>query len=71
MYLYIVHMYNLAEISTKNAKVEIKKWNIPLKKVTDIQIQKNDKDNKNTKMTLYIQKENMIKYAIHCTNYRT
>ena len=25
MYLYIVHLYNLAEISTKNAKVEMEK----------------------------------------------
>ena len=25
MYLYIVHVYNLAEIPTKNAKVEIEK----------------------------------------------
>ena len=32
---------------------------------------KNHKDNKHAKIMSYIQKENMMKYAIHFTNCRT
>ena len=39
--------------------------------MTNKQIQKNDKDNKQANITSYIQKENMMKYSIHCTNCRT
>ena len=39
--------------------------------MTNTQIQKNHKDNKHAKIMSYIQKENMMKYAIHCTNCRT
>ena len=41
MYVYIVHVYNLAKIFSKNAKVEMEKnWNITYKKMTNEQIQK-------------------------------
>ena len=39
--------------------------------MTNTQIQKNHKDKKHVKIMSYIQKENMMKYAIHCTNCRT
>ena len=39
--------------------------------MTSTKIKKNHKDNKHAKIMLYIQKENMIKYAIHCTNCST
>ena len=39
--------------------------------MTNKQIQKNHKDSKHAKITSYIQKENMMKNAIHCTNCRT
>ena len=72
MYLYIVHVYNLAEISTKNAKVEMEKITYSIEendKYTNTK--KNHKDNKHAKIMSYIRKENMMKYAIHCTNCRT
>ena len=39
--------------------------------MTNKQRQKNHKDNKHVKITSYIQIENMMKYAIHCTNCMT
>ena len=71
MYLYIVHVYNLAEISSKNAKVEIQKITHYIEENDKYTNTKNHKDNKHGKIMPYIKKENMMKYAIHCTNWRT
>ena len=64
-------MCNLAEISTKIAKVEIEKITYPIEENDKYTNTKNHKENKHAKIMSYIKKENMMKYAIHCTNFRT
>ena len=56
MYLYIVYVYNLAEISSKNTKVEMEKITYSIEGNDKYTNTKNHKDKKHAKIISYIQK---------------
>ena len=57
IYLYIVYAYNLAEISSKNSKVEMEKITYSIEENDKYRNTKNYTDNKHAKIMSYIQKK--------------
>ena len=66
--IYVLYVYNLAEISKKNAKVEIEKNNILYRRQWHIhqKYTKNDTENKYAQIISYMQKKyNKISHSLY------